>query len=72
MSAPNLKVEVVAAFRLRCEARAFLVAEDELPLHDAVDELQASAVASGIVDTIGQDAVQTIMSDAFGKVRGPA
>jgi hypothetical protein len=30
---------------------------------------QASAVTSGLVGTIGQDGVQAIMSDAFGKVR---
>jgi hypothetical protein len=36
-----------------------------MSLHEAVDELQASAVASGIVDMIGQDHVQEIMAVAF-------
>jgi hypothetical protein len=49
------KVPTVDAFRARCEARAWLVAEGELTLPDAVDELQESALASGIVAAIGQD-----------------
>ena len=68
-SQQSAKVPTVEAFRARCEARAWLVAEGELTLPDAVDELQASAVASGIVDMIGQDAVQSIMSAAFAEVR---
>jgi hypothetical protein len=67
MQLAQKKVAVVTAFCARCEARAWLVAEGEITLHEAVDELQASAVASGIVDAIGQDAVQSIMSAAFGK-----
>jgi hypothetical protein len=41
------KVDALSAFRLRCDARAVLVAEGLLDLQTAVDELQASAVASG-------------------------
>jgi hypothetical protein len=63
------KVDVVAAFRLRCEAQAKLFAEGHLTLHEAVDDLQWSAVSSGLVGAIGQDAVQAIISDAFSKVR---
>jgi hypothetical protein len=66
---PSAKVPAVNAFRARCEARAWLVAEGELTLQDAVDELQASAVASGIVETLGQDGVQEIMSVAFNLVQ---
>jgi hypothetical protein len=69
MTAPKPKVDAVAAFRLRCEAQAKLFAKGHLTLHEAVDELQWSAVSSGLVGTIGQDAVQAIMSDAFSKVR---
>src|SRR5262245_14404420 len=57
----------VAFFRIRAEARSILHDEHELDLHQAVDALQADAVASGLVDAIGQDAVQEIMSDAFRK-----
>jgi hypothetical protein len=67
-SQQSAKVPTIDAFRARCEARACLVVEGELTLHEAVDELQASAVASGIVDAIGQDAVQAIMSVAFNQV----
>ena len=56
------------AFRLRCWARAYLVAACALDLHEAVDVLQADAVASGLVAELGQDAVQSIMADAFREV----
>ena len=56
-------------FRARCEARAILVAYDEMTLHQAVDELQAVAVAYGLVAELGQDTVQAIMAEAFRRVR---
>ena len=65
----SAKVPAIDAFRARCEARAWLVAEGELTLHEAVDELQASAVASGIVEAIDQDQVQRIMAVAFAESR---
>jgi hypothetical protein len=65
----DTRVPAIDAFRARCEARAWLVAAGEMSLHEAVDELQASAVASGIVDAIGQDQVQAIMSTAFAQNR---
>jgi hypothetical protein len=57
----------VDCFRARCEARAWLVEAGELHLHEAVDGLQADAVAGGLVEAIGQDAVQAIMAAAFGQ-----
>jgi hypothetical protein len=54
----------IDAFSLRAEARAFLVAAGEMTLHDAVDGLQETAVDNGLVEQIGQDAVQAIMADA--------
>jgi hypothetical protein len=62
-------IDPVVVFRARCQARALLFAEGELDLHEAVDVLQADAVATGLVGSIGQDAVQAIMADAFGPVR---
>jgi hypothetical protein len=53
------------AFTVRAEARAILVAAGEMSLHDAADGLQADAVAGGLVDRLGQDAVQKLMADAF-------
>jgi hypothetical protein len=55
-------------FRERCEARAILCEAAELNLHEAVDELQANAERTGLIDMIGQDAVQQLMSEAFAKV----
>jgi hypothetical protein len=45
-----------------CEHRAGLYAEGILTLHEAVDELQAFAVLSGLVEAIGQHAVQETMA----------
>jgi hypothetical protein len=59
------KVTPVVAFKARCEARALLVAFGEIDLRDAVDKLQADAVRDGLVDEIGQDAVQAMMDEAF-------
>lgn len=67
-----IKVPTINAFVARCDARAWLVSAGELTLHEAVDELQASAQASGIIDAIGQDAVQAIMAAAFANTRGAA
>jgi len=52
-------------FRARYEARAILYAAGELDLREAIDTLQADAVASGLVAEIGQNAVQAIMAAAF-------
>jgi hypothetical protein len=63
-------LDPLAAFELRCWARARLWRDGEIDsLHDAVDELHACAVAWGLVESIGQDAVQWIMSTAFAAVR---
>lgn len=55
----------VVVFRLRCECRARLWFTGEVDLHCAIDEMQSSAVASGLVAQIGQDAVQKMLADAF-------
>jgi hypothetical protein len=59
----------LAIFVARAEARAMLYAADKFNLHDAVDELQAAAERDGLVAEFGQDAVQQIISKAFGVVR---
>jgi hypothetical protein len=56
-------------FRLRCEARAELYAACLMDFYEAVDGLQAAAVASGLVAEIGQDEVQRHMAEAFAGVR---
>jgi hypothetical protein len=47
-----------------CESRAHLFANGVLTLHEAVDEVQAIAVRTGLVEMIGQDEVQEIMVGA--------
>jgi hypothetical protein len=64
-------VDPVAIFRERCEARAYLVATGELELHFGVDELQRAAQDDGLIESIGQDGVQAIMSVAFNMGRRP-
>jgi hypothetical protein len=60
---------LLEVFRLRAWARAYLVGAGELELREAVDVLQADAVATGLVDEIGQDELQQIMSHAFAGAR---
>jgi hypothetical protein len=51
---------------LRAWARALLLAEGEIEsVPEAVDPLQAFAVASGLVAQIGADAVQRIITQEF-------
>ena len=57
----------IEIFRERCEARAMLVANGLMPLIEAVDGLQAAAERAGLVDELGQDAVQKIMAESFGR-----
>jgi hypothetical protein len=56
----------IKVLEARAQARAYLWAHCEiLDLIEAVDPLQDYAVRSGLVDTIGQDAVQAILAAAF-------
>ena len=53
---------------LRAWARALLLAEGEIEsVAEAVDPLQAFAVASGLVAQIGANAVQQIIAQQFRK-----
>jgi hypothetical protein len=56
-------------FRARCKARASLVRACDLILQTAVDELQDSAIATGLVAELGQDGVQAVMAEAFAGIR---
>jgi hypothetical protein len=66
---PATRPSALAILGVRCEARALLWQAGEIDLHSAVDDLQASAVASGLVAEIGQDAVQEIITRAFKAVQ---
>jgi hypothetical protein len=63
------RVDPLKVLIARAEARALLWKCCALDLHEAVDILQYAAVKSGLVEAIGQDAVQAIMRDAFHRVR---
>src|SRR5262249_60259100 len=63
------RADPVEVFRLRCASRAKLWHTGQIDLHTAVDELQHSAEASGLIDPIGQNAVQGLMVEAFAPLR---
>lgn len=67
--ATETRPDPVDIFRARCEARAILVEAGELAFLDAVDGLQQAAVRDGLVDKLGQNAIQRIMADAFARQR---
>ena len=69
MTASPQTVDPFTVFIARCEARALLVRAGELDLQSAVDGLQEAAVAYGLVNELGQGAVQEILSREFGGVR---
>jgi hypothetical protein len=66
---PSAKTSAIEIFRERCEARSLLVSNGLMTLHDAVDELQEVAVRQGLVARYGQDEIQWILSEAFGRWR---
>ena len=63
------RADPVEVFRLRCASRAKLWHTGQIDLHSAVDELQHSAEASGLIDAMGQDAVEGLMVQAFAPLR---
>jgi hypothetical protein len=68
-AARAVRVDPLKVFVARAEARALLWQAGEFSLHEAIDKLQVAAERDGLVEAIGQDAVQAIMRDAFHRVR---
>ena len=66
---PN-RIDPLDVLYERASTRAYLWFVGEYELHEAVDALQADAVRDGLIERIGQDAVQTILVDAFRPYRG--
>jgi hypothetical protein len=64
----QIRLDPLEVFVARAEARAMLWAAYEFDLHEAVDVLQHDAERDGLVDELGQDAVQAILSRAFRRV----
>jgi hypothetical protein len=62
---------VLLKFALRCWARGYLAHVGEITLQEAVDVLQADAKASGLVEALGQDAVQRIIAEGFSEAAAP-
>jgi len=58
-------VDPLDTFCELASARAYLWSIGEYDLAEAVDASQAGAVRYGLIDRIGQDAVQAILADAF-------
>jgi hypothetical protein len=63
----NVKASALQIFRERAEARAMLVANGHMSLIEAVDGLQESAAAQGLLKRYGQDELQWIMAEAFAR-----
>jgi hypothetical protein len=59
----------LAVFIARADARALLCEACEFDLHEAIDPLQEAAERDGLVTVLGHDAVQEIISTAFGAVQ---
>jgi hypothetical protein len=60
----------IDVLKIRAQVRAYLWSVREFSqLPEAVDELQAYAERAGLVDSIGQDAVQAILAEAFARVQ---
>jgi hypothetical protein len=59
---PAATADPLEVFIAGVKARAYLVHEGELDLHEAVDVLQDFAEQAGLVNALGQDAVQAIMA----------
>ena len=61
----NSTEQLTRTFKALCEARAYHYGQGELTGIEAVDRLQDWALTRGLIDRIGQDAVQAIMAAAF-------
>jgi hypothetical protein len=62
--AKQLELLALRSFRL-----ADRVASGELQFLDAVDVAFDAAVASGLIDEVGEDVIQVVLAVAFEKVR---
>jgi hypothetical protein len=59
--------KLLEIFRERAEARCLLVSNGLMTLQDAVDGLQESAAAQGLLKEFGQDSIQAILAESFGR-----
>jgi hypothetical protein len=64
-AAPDMTPSTAETFRRLCESRARRVASGDEEKHHAVDAMQDFAEGHGVVNEIGPEATQAIMSAAF-------
>lgn len=62
---PTYTTPLIDIFHARCEARAHLVHWSEMDFCEAVDGLQDAAEQYGLIVSLGQDRIQTIIGDYF-------
>jgi hypothetical protein len=67
--AEQQQVSPLLCFVARAEARALLFRCCEFSLHEAVDPLRQAALDDGLIDEVGEDAIQHILANAFRAVR---
>jgi hypothetical protein len=65
---PSALANAIKYFDSRCTARAYLAHVGEIEFHDAVDELQAAAVSTGLVEATDQDWIQEFLAHYFKNV----
>jgi hypothetical protein len=65
-------VPSLVGLEMRAETRAYLWWKYQIEIHEAVDPLQEFAEQSGLVDEIGQEAVQTVIAAPFKRLRAIA
>src|SRR5258706_13258381 len=63
----SAKPAPIDVFRARAEAKVLLIQNGYQELQSAVDELWAAAERAGLVDELGADAVQWVLSERFGR-----
>jgi hypothetical protein len=59
--------QALEIFRARAEARSLLVSNGLMTLQDAVDQLQESAAAQGLLKQFGQDVIQSVLAESFAR-----
>jgi hypothetical protein len=70
-SAPRI-LPAIDVLEIQAQVRADLWWQYQMELHQAVDELQACTEQSGLLNLIGQDAVQAIIAAPFARLRAMA
>ena len=63
----NVKASPIEIFRERAEARCLLVGHGLMTLQNAVAGLQEAAAAQWLLKRYGQDEIQWILAEAFGR-----